>query len=473
MQNFTNNFLSNWINFWVFIFCITSIAITGHGGEAAIMLLFTMGYVFLSPNHNKLSFSLNKDEKIFLLLIFLFWLINLINTIFLPQGLEFENSRIALRAMDNPMRWLLMIPIFFLLRLYKIDWRVIAIGLSIGTFISVGIAAYQIYFLEFHRARGSFNNEITFGELMVVIDLLLWVLMLFAWNNKNKIYFFILFFASLLALYGSLLSITRGAWLVYLVLIISFILYAIKRGINNRSFLLSKPIIFRIFFTIVIFVFISQTNQYQLIKDRATQVFIETSQGNYQDAAGGRLVLFKTAFKISKHYPLGVGTNNFREGGKAVIILDAKNNSNIIVKDNNNLEIPIEGLIDNLNQFYYLQSFNQDGSLRYTSRFRHAHNEWLNVLAENGIIGFILLTLIFISSFKIFWKNINHKNELIGIYSYSGMLLIFSFAIFGQTQSIFTSHAALLFFIFFLFLFIAQISKLNNDDKLKKELLNS
>ena len=111
-----------------------------------------------------------------------------------------------------------------------------------------------------------------------------------------------------------------------------------------------------------------------------------------------------------------------------------------------------------------MQSFNEDGSIKYTSRFRHAHNEWLNVLAENGVAGIILLTLLFVFPIKIFWQNLSHENELVGMYSYSGILLIASFTIFGQTQSIFTSHAAVIFFIFFLFLFIAQISKLSNID---------
>lgn len=99
-------------------------------------------------------------------------------------------------------------------------------------------------------------------------------------------------------------------------------------------------------------------------------------------------------------------------------------------------------------------------AIRFTAMMDHAHNEWLNVLAENGIAGVILLTLIFIFPIKIFWQNLNHKNELVGIYCYSGILHIASFAIFGQTESIFSSHAVVIFFIFFLFLFIAQISRL-------------
>ena len=117
-----------------------------------------------------------------------------------------------------------------------------------------------------------------------------------------------------------------------------------------------------------------------------------------------------------------------------------------------------------IHDYRYLENFNKDGSLKFTSRFRHAHNEWLNILAENGIAGIILLTLLFAFPVKIFWQNLSHKNDLVGMYSYCGILLIASFAIFGQTQSMFTSHAAVIFFIFFLYLFIGQIYRLNNMD---------
>mgnify|MGYP000410891208 CR=1 FL=1 len=146
-----------------------------------------------------------------------------------------------------------------------------------------------------------------------------------------------------------------------------------------------------------------------------------------------------------------------------LIILDAINNENVTVKNQTGEVLNNSDLAGAINN-YRLQSYNEDGSLKYTSRYSHAHNEWLNVLAENGIAGFILLTLLFAFPIKIFWQNLSHENDLVGMYSYCGILLIVSFAIFGQTQSVFTSHAAVIFFIFFLFLFLAQISRLNNID---------
>ena len=46
--------------------------------------------------------------------------------------------------------------------------------------------------------------------------------------------------------------------------------------------------------------------------------------------AGGRLsYIIRTALKIPRYFPFGVGTDNFRTGGKAVIVIDALNHENI------------------------------------------------------------------------------------------------------------------------------------------------
>mgnify|MGYP003328588126 CR=1 FL=1 len=92
-----------------------------------------------------------------------------------------------------------------------------------------------MYFLGYSRASGGMNHVITFGELMVAADMLLWVLMIFAWNNNNKLLATIILIASLVAFYGSLLSVTRGAWIAYIFMIFSFVIYTLKRSLFNKT----------------------------------------------------------------------------------------------------------------------------------------------------------------------------------------------------------------------------------------------
>ena len=465
----SNQYLTHWTNFWVFVFCVAILGI-GRGGEAAIVLLLTMIYVFFTSKEDRSKYKLSRDETIFVALVVLFWLLNLLNTIFTPEGLEYDNARLALSAMDNPMRWLLMLPIFFLFRRHRLDWRVIAIGLSIGVFITVGIAMYQVYFLGHHRAPGGMNHPISFGEFMVAVDLLLWALMIYAWNTNKKLLSTLLLIASLAAFYGSLLSVTRGAWLAYVFLILSFVIYSLKRSMFNKYHLFSKPVLLRIALALVVFFLVAQTEQYKTIKSRTADTFVMAAEGEFNNATGNRFAQYKLALEVGREFPFGVGPRNFRTGGKAVIIMDAMSHEDVTVREQNQNLLTQEDILALYNQptlnwrypYLFLDSFNGDGSLRYTSRYRHAHNEWLNVLAENGIAGVILLTLLFALPLKIFWQNLSHKDDLVAMYSYSGILLLVSFAIFGQSQSIFSSHDVLIFFIFFLFLFLAQISRLSN-----------
>ena len=463
MTKTPNLFLTKWINFWVFVFSASVLSFNNHGGEAAIILLITMAYIFFTNKDNRSTNNLNVNEIIFITLVILFWLLNLLSTLFQPEGLEFESTRIAISAMDNPMRWLLMLPIFFLLRSYKLDWRHISIGLSVGVFISVGIAAYEVYFLGYSRATGGLNQAITFGQLMVVTDMLLWVFMIFAWNNNNKLLASILLFSSLVAFYGSLLSVTRGAWLVYIFMLLSLVIYTIKRSIFNKGYLNSKPVLLRIFLAFLVFFAVSQTKQYKTMQERTADTieFVKSKgQSDIWGSEGLRVDIYRTAIEIARNFPFGVGTDNFRNGAKAVIILDANKNTNIEIRNEDD-ELLEDVSIDDINDYHILKSGTPDmGAIRFTAQMDHAHNEWLNVLAENGLAGIILLTLLFVFPVKIFWQNLSQKNELVGMYCYCGILHTVSFAIFGQTESIFSSHAALIFFIFFLFLFIGQIYRL-------------
>ena len=460
----SEKFLTNWINLWVFIFCISVLSLNRHGGEAAIILLITSAYLIFSSKSEKSKLKLTGNEIIFISLIILFLILNLITTIFQPISIELKNYRSILSSMDNPLRWLLMLPIFFLFKLFKLDWRFISIGLSLGVFISAGIATYEVFVLGFSRATGGMNHPIAFGQLMVATDLLLWVFMIFAWNKDKKLLATLLLISSLVAFYGSLLSVTRGAWLAYFFMILTLVIYTVKKSLFNKNYFFSMPMLLRVLLAFVVFFLVSQTPQYNTIKHRSidTVEYVKSKgQSNIWGSEGLRIDIFRTAIEMSRYFPFGVGTDNFQNGAKKLIILDALNNPNIEVRNENNQKLDISDSNSDILSHQFLQSsYENTDAIRFTSMMDHAHNEWLNVLAENGVLGLILLTLIFAFPIKIFWQNLNHKNDLVGMYCYCGILHIGSFAIFGQTESIFSSHSVVIFFIFFLFLFIAQISKL-------------
>lgn len=409
-----NNFLTKWINFWVFLFSISVLSLPGHGGQSAIILLFTMLYVAIAKHNNRQDFSLNKEEKVFIYLV-LFWFgWQLFGVFYQPLGYEFESTRVQLRVMDDMSRWLLLLPVFFLFRRYFVDWKILAIGLSVGVLITVSVAHYQVYFLNFGRAEGMSSHTILFAELMVVSDLLLWMFMIHAWNKGQKNLSYFLLFVSLVAFYGSLLSVTRGAWLAYIFMILIWFVYIVKNSLTDKKHLLSKPVLLRLLFAFIVFFAVSQTEQYQILKSRTLQTVNDVSNGDYQGASSSRLSIYKDAINHIEKQPFGIGTHNFKQ-------------------------IDPDGY-----------PFN-------------AHNQLLNVWVENGIQGVISLLLLVGYAFRFFWKNLNHTNESVSIYASCGLMLIVSYTIFSQSQVVFDHHQSLLFFIFYLYFFFAQIQFLKRE----------
>ena len=108
---------------------------------------------------------------------------------------------------------------------------------------------------------------------------------------------YFLLIASIVAFYGSLLSVTRGAWLAYLFMLLIWLVYVIKQSFFDKKHLLSKPVLFRLLFAIIIFFSVSQTEQYQVLKSRTQSTIDNLSSGNYEGASSSRIHIFKDVIK--------------------------------------------------------------------------------------------------------------------------------------------------------------------------------
>ena len=63
----------HWIGLWVFVFAVTVVTAPGHGGQAAIVLLFTALYFLFAKKEQLFAFALSSHEKIFLTLVLIFF----------------------------------------------------------------------------------------------------------------------------------------------------------------------------------------------------------------------------------------------------------------------------------------------------------------------------------------------------------------------------------------------------------------
>jgi len=79
--------------------------------------------------------------------------------------------------------------------------------------------------------------------------------------------------------------------------------------------------------------------------------------------------------------------------------------------------------------------------------FRHAHNEMLNALATEGIIGALVLLMLYAMPFMFFLRILRSGDTTTQPYALAGLLLVVSFADFGLTQVLFAHHVGAAFYV--------------------------
>jgi len=435
MITINRKFIEYWINLWTFLFCVAALAHSGHGGEPALVLILT-ALLLMLPWGKRGKYQLNHSEQLFIGLVLLFFSINLLGAFFQPAGLEFESASRQWRALDGPSRWLILLPILLLLMRYPINWRGMAVALSIGIFIATAIAIDQVFVQGKGRAYGATHSSIPFGEVMVVVDLFVWVLMIYAWNREERRLGALLLVAGLAAFYTAMLTGTRGALLAYGIMILVTIVQFYRRKGDQVKKIFSKVMVIRLLGFLVIFFLVSQTDQYQSIKNKSMGDLQRVASGEFQSVGGvggGRGAMVDIALEGVSRYPLGVGTDNYRAIAKRLV------EENFFGWD--------------------------DGLRKHHLGFNQAHNEWMNVLVENGMHGLLILLLIFGSAARIFWRGLSDRNQLISTYAACGLMLIASYFVFGLTQAVFSHNSTTLFFLFFLYLFVGQIHYLGKKQE--------
>jgi O-antigen ligase len=377
---------------------------SGYGIGTALIFLSSSALCVLKP---KLSEFTKEDRVLFS--IFALYAIAMFVFAYLDGW--------HIRELDRPSRFILALPVMLLLLklVGRVQW--LWFGVVLGAILAFTLAVYERSVLGFDRAHGS-QHPIMFGNIGMMLGLISFVSSMYFFAKKRYIWLALAIVGGLCGIGASVLSASRGGWIA-LPLIGFFLLW------QSRFLLGKKPLIgvlIASIFLIVVAVAAPQTG----IKDRIDQAVSDVVKYDTgvdkKTSVGLRFEMWKATLIMFKGSPfIGVG-----EYGSVSV----------------KTRIVEEGIVS-----------------AEVLGYSHAHNEYINALGLNGIVGFIFLMGIYLIPLKLFLKKIRQypDNWNVKSYAMAGALIPMSYMDFGLSQVMFSHNIGVMMYAFPIVYFWAAV----------------
>ena len=302
------------------------------------------------------------------------------------------------RFIENPSKVVLALFGISMILMLRPDPRWFWLGLFCGLMGATGFALFQRYGLMMPRAEG-FSMPITFGNLAMAMALMALAAIQQFSKTRWAALPYLAFFAGVTA---SILSGSRGGWLALLLSFIPFYSYG-RQALGRRTLLIIVASIALLGTAVMV----PQTGVLGRLTDVSRELTLY-SNGNPDSSVGARLEMWKGAWTMFTEHPItGVGRANFNLGLRSLI---ARGDINAAMRD-----------------------------------YHHAHNELLNALATQGLLGAAALIALYAAPLRFFTRQLRAPG-LHRPYALAGVMLVLSFIDFGLTQVMFAHHASSSFY---------------------------
>lgn len=303
-----------------------------------------------------------------------------------------------------------------------IDKKFIFYGMACGAIFSGIYAIFQYPVMG--RAEG-YTNAIRFGNIALLMSVFLMVFTISIRQFNWKTVFF--FVSIVMGFLASFLSLSRGGWLLLLIIpfLFIFLFDGIKRKLNAFSVLL-----------IITFISISVLSQFSFLQNRVNlaqqevQGYFESKENFVESSVGARLEQWSIAWKMGIEKPFfGWGDKGFFvEREKMVERGEAHPSA---------LNLP------------------------------HTHHDFLEMWATRGFLGILFLLYVYIYPIYVFYPTKNklikfeegNRNAALAFY-FSGCILPVSYFVFGLTDMFFNLTIGHVFMIFSMIFIIFSINGL-------------
>lgn len=418
-----DNLLEKFVLLAVFFFPIMILLVKSGGttifGLTALLSLF----VFFKKGIKE---NFSREEKLFFYSCALIFLM----AMFVSLLAGFDKD--AWKPASRMLNLMLAIPLYFLFKQYLRKENIVWWGLFVGVVLCGSVAIYEInigglygFYGQGPVPRvGAATNAILFGDLSLAMMSMLVIAATTLKQINYKIIFVLLIVISF-GLAATLLSHSRGGWLL-LPLLVVMIGWQLKSRISTKSLtiaVLAVPLI------AVVMYLIPGTGLQQRV-DKTFENIQKYSQGTGDKTSVGlRLEMWKTSWLLFKQEPItGVGWGNYQENAQELIA--------------------------------------QKQASPYSAKWDNPHSQYFSVMAAGGLLMLFAFLNFFMVPMIQFKRLLVFNDVRVRSYALAGIVLILGYMVFALTESIFERSIPTVFLSFYMALLFA----LANRNKQQKTL---
>ena len=303
-----------------------------------------------------------------------------------------DDIRYFFSRYERILKFLLFIPWYFMVRSVRVDLlRALLMGCVAAGFAMAAVAYYEVEILKAAVAEGAYH-KIIFGDIAMLTALLLLAALTF--HGGPLILQALMLVAAGSAIYASILSATRTAWLA---LPVGLLIIAWVGLMNKRRHWGKIAIAVMAALAVTISLSFPVVKQQFAVSHENVSAYLDGS--NPQTSIGQRLQMWGIALEVWRQHPLvGTGLGDFK---------------------------------------HHVQEHVDAERVHLDLVFTHAHSIYMEFLATTGLLGLlVMLVCVLVLPLLLMIDRYRHaKSARSRNAALLGGVLIVSFAIFGLTEA--------------------------------------
>lgn len=362
------------------------ISVSVHSGGSTLYALMILPALFYAWPERK---YLTTQDKRWLLAYFLLFAIAALSLLYVAD------QKVGVEKLERYLRLSTLGLVYLFLRRMKVEAGRLFLLAVVASSFSLAIQAWYQINIQQHDVATGLYHKIVFGDMaMLAVTIMLAALVTVA---NRPWHFIVIGGAMVAAVYASLMSATRGSWLLLPVVAV-VLAWLYRSKVSRRGWITALLVVVLSVAALAVL----QPRVIMAPMEKGIQGIQTYLKDPTQTTSwGARLEMWGNSIKIWRENPwLGTGVGDFQHDSKALVA---------------------EGMSENL---------------QVAEHYGHAHSIYFDALASIGIVGLlVLLIALFILPWRHFsrhWKEATTPWQR--FYALSGLLTVVAFAEFGLTE---------------------------------------